>query len=387
MTDIGDTPSTGISTNAGWTELLDRVRRNTPTLLDEFLTELRDHDGYERKKIPTSDLEGTALQVFDLLLRRLEPSTAEADPEFTDTLGRRRARQGLRVDQFTEAVRINFRLLWRALHQAAQPDLVEVFMDNGERVLDVVERYATEVQRSFLDETVIMARSRRTARERALTKLFSGLCEADEFAEIAKTLGMHEDGVFEVIAMASNAVAEELRKELPAHGAYAYEDETMTYLFRHRQGLIDWIDSSSHLGGAYLRHVAGMAQIARAARLAKELHELHPGQESISLKSGFAALAASALSEKIAGFEHELMGGFADGDPAKQARLLDTIRTFLETGSVQATADTLFVHRNTVFKRLQTFQELSGLDVTAPRDATIALVLTCEHTPEHRVIA
>lgn len=219
--------------NTGWSALLDRVHENIPRLLDEFLAELREYEGYSSNRIPATDLEGTARRVFELFLDRLNTTGAEVDSEFTSALGRRRARQGMRVDQFTEAVRINFRLLWRALHQAAHPDLVDVLMDNTERVLDVVERYATEVQRSFLDETENMVRSRRSARERALTRVFSGASDADELTDAASALGMQRDDAFEIIAMSSAAVPAALSDELSRDGAYAYEDEKMTYLFRH----------------------------------------------------------------------------------------------------------------------------------------------------------
>jgi DNA-binding PucR family transcriptional regulator len=47
----------------------------------------------------------------------------------------------------------------------------------------------------------------------------------------------------------------------------------------------------------------------------------------------------------------------------------------MRTGSIKEVGDALFLHRNTVFKRLRSFHELTGLDVTVPRDAVIAMVL------------
>lgn len=366
-----------------WHELLERVRRDTPQLLDDFFAELAEHEGYAhgRGRVPESDLTGTAEQVFDLFLRRL--STTEytaADSALPDALGRRRARQGLRVDQFTEAVRINFRVLWRALHRAAQPDLTGVLMDNGERVLDVVERYATEVQRSFLNEAEEMARSRRTARERALTKLFSGHADEDEVSAIATVLGMRHDGEFELIALPTNVVTDELGQSFSALEAHSYEDEQMTYQFRHRRKLFNLVDELPELAGGYISKIDGLEKVPRAAALAKHLGELHPGRPAVTLKEGFAALARTAVDSRISGFEHELLGDFAtpvgENRTERLNRLATTIAAYLEHGSVQEAADSLFVHRNTVFKRLQSFHEITGLDVTVPRDAAIALILT-----------
>ncbi len=364
-----------------WHELLERVRQDTPQLLNDFIAELTQHEGYNHGRVPVSDLTGTAEQVFDLFLRRLSTAEHTADESsLPDALGRRRARQGLRVDQFTEAVRINFRVLWRALHRAAQPDLTGVLMDYGERVLDVVERYATEVQQSFLNETGEMARSRRTARERALTKLFSGHADDDDISAIANVLGMRGDGEFELIALPTDVVTDDLEESFPALEAHSYEDEQMTYLFRHRRKLITLVDELPELAGGYISKIDGLGQVSRAAALAKHLGELHPGRSAVTLKEGFAAIVRTAVETRISGFEHELLGDFAtsvgEGLNGRLKRLAATIAAYLENGSVQEAADSLYVHRNTVFKRLQSFHDITGLDVTIPRDAAIALILT-----------
>lgn len=375
------TDSELVTTDA-WTVLLERVRVNIPSMLDEFLIELANLEGYQDDRVSATDLEGTAKQVFELFLDRLHPSSHttgnESDQRFTRALGRRRARQGMRIDHFAEAVRINFRLFWRALHQASQPDIVEVLMQNGERVLDVVERYATEVQRSFLDETESMARSRRSARERALMKIFSASSREEDFSKAASALGLPCNGVFELIAMKSNALPVSLNDELRRQNAFSYEDETMTYVFRLRRRTTNWIDSSPQLSGAYIGHVPSLSRISDAAKLAKLLSSAPGNEGAITLRSGFAPLAASLLENTLLGFEHELIGDFSTSRNEKHERLHETIREYLGSGSVQETADKLYLHRNTVFKRLQTFQEISGLDVTVPRDAAIALVLTSE---------
>lgn len=364
-----------------WHELLERVRRDTPQLLEDFFVELTEHEGYAHGRVPKSDLNGTAEQVFDLFLRRLSATEHAAEGSaLPDALGRRRARQGLRVDQFTEAVRINFRVLWRALHRAAQPDLTGVLMDNGERVLDVVERYATEVQRPFLNEAEEMTRSRRTARERALTRLFSGHADENEVSAIATGLGMRHDAEFELIALPTSVMTDELEQSFSTLEAHSYEDEQMTYLFRHRRKLINLVDELPDLPGGYISKIDGIGQVPRAAALAKHLGELHPGRSAVNMKEGFAAIARAAVQSRISGFEHELLGDFATPVGEKRAerlsRLATTIAAYLEHGSVQDAADSLFVHRNTVFKRLQSFHDITSLDVTIPRDAAIALILT-----------
>lgn len=360
--------------SSSWQELLGRVREDAPAMLADFLEELGRHEGYADGQVPAEDLERTALQAFDLFLERLAaPEGASVSHAFTQSLGRRRARQGLRVDQFAEGVRINFRVLWRALHRAAQPDLIGELVGNGERVLGVVEGYATEVQRAFLDETQIMAQSHRTARERALSRLFSGQADAEELSGAADTLGLRPDGIYELVVVVSGEPARELR----GPGVLAYDDGETTCLFRPRREGSDWPSELPDLDGAYISRVHGVAGLVGAASIGRELAEVRVAGGLITLRDGFGALAHARVAARLAGFEHELVGRFHEAPDDERERLASTVRVFLETGSVQRSAEALFLHRNTVFKRLRSFQDLTGLDVTIPRDAAIALILLC----------
>ncbi|MFG2946225.1 helix-turn-helix domain-containing protein [Streptomyces adustus] len=69
--------------------------------------------------------------------------------------------------------------------------------------------------------------------------------------------------------------------------------------------------------------------------------------------AGLAALAGLAVHER--------------------RRLVETVRHYLDTGSIKATAEALYCHRNTVVKRLDRFQELAGVDLRIPRQAALVL--------------
>ena len=367
--------------DAAWQQLLERVRADIPDLLQEFLRELGDHEGYTEGDVPQEDLERTALQAFDLFLDRLaHQGEEEVWPDFPRALGRRRARQGLRIDQFTEAVRINFRLIWRALDRAAHPDLVDELVANGERVLTVVERYATEVQRAFLDETQLMAQFHRSARERALSRLFSGHADADELGSIAELLGIRRHEVHEMFALESAGLTEQDRKRMADSGAYSYEDGDLTFLFRARRGIADWTVSNPDVDGVYLSRMDGIGELAHAAAVARRLTEVRTGPGPFTLKDGFHRLIATGARDGLAGFEHELIGPLAEASDEERDRFAVTVHAFMQSGSIQQAADALFVHRNTIFKRMRAFEDLTGLDVRIPRDAAIAFLLLPEPT-------
>ena len=360
-----------------WSELLDRVRDDLPSLIADFLRELHLLEGYADGEVPDEDLERTAGQVFTFFLDRLASrENSPSSSEFPQMLGRRRARQGIRIDHFLEGVRINFRLLWRGLNRAAQPDLIDELVAHGERVLNVVESYATEVQRAFLDETQAMAQLHRTARERALSNLFSGRDDTDQLISVADTLGLVVEGAYELIATPSQGTGNDGRGVMHGPVAFAYEDGEVTYLFRIKRAQTEWIDTPPVAHGAYISHVHGLAMLYPAAVIAKQLLLTNgPGPGMSTLRTGLDAIVRSQVLETLAGFEHELIGTLYRAPLDEQARLVSTMRSFMETGSVQQTAEELYVHRNTVFKRIRAFQDLTGLDVTLPRDAAIALIM------------
>ncbi|MFE4537649.1 helix-turn-helix domain-containing protein [Streptomyces scopuliridis] len=53
---------------------------------------------------------------------------------------------------------------------------------------------------------------------------------------------------------------------------------------------------------------------------------------------------------------------------------MQTVRAYLATGGLTASAERLYCHRNTVLNRLGRFEKLTGLDITIPEQAAIALV-------------
>lgn len=357
-----------------WLQLIERVRADTPRLLDDFLAELRTHDGYVGDAVAAEDIERTARSAFALFAARLAGDAGAEEPSaFAEALGRRRARQGVRVERFMEAVRINFRVLWRGLERAARPDLTDALLAHGEQVLDVVERYATEVQRAFLAESASMAQQHRTAKERARSRLFSGQAEGEELAAFAEMLRLAPDAEYEMLATAHDV--ERLVSEVVTSGGQYFDDGDMTMLLRPRRGPVDWVDADDRLSGGYVSRVPGLALVGRAAAIAVDLAERAAEGSVCRLRDGFASIARETMLERVDGFAHELVGAFEAAPAGERERLAVTVRTFIRTGSMQRTAEELFFHRNTVLKRLRAFEDLSGLDVTVPRDAAIAMVM------------
>ena len=58
----------------------------------------------------------------------------------------------------------------------------------------------------------------------------------------------------------------------------------------------------------------------------------------------------------------------------ERERLLETARSYLATGSVAASAEALFCHRNTLMNRMRRFTALTGIDLAVPAQAARLVV-------------
>ncbi|HCC33699.1 MAG TPA: hypothetical protein DEQ28_07380 [Clostridiales bacterium] len=122
----------------------------------------------------------------------------------------------------------------------------------------------------------------------------------------------------------------------------------------------------------------------REARKALEIGRLAGGRGGIHHYQGLALqrfLHDMGASAEAKAFCRRVLGGVLDYDEAHGTSLLRTLQVFLEEkGVVTATADRLFVHRNTLSYRLQRASALSGRDL-ADGDARFELLLAMKLLP------
>nr|WP_255426956.1 helix-turn-helix domain-containing protein [Pseudonocardia sp. C8] len=86
-------------------------------------------------------------------------------------------------------------------------------------------------------------------------------------------------------------------------------------------------------------------------------------------------LVARRALDDHAGLAARLLSGLEAARPDEVELLRGTALTYLDSGSVTEAAAALYCHRNTVLNRLRRFERLTGLDLTRPRDAALAVVL------------
>lgn len=367
-----------------WQRLVDRLDAEMDAIVDDFMAELGERGRYDRDAVGEQDLRDTAADTLRMLVARLggrAPTHEEA--VLATSLGVRRARQGVPLDALLEAVRLDFRVLWRWLTRLAGDGQDAVLVAQVERVLTVVEGYVDEVQQSFLLERAAMQRDARLATERHLARLLSGDAPGAAAVEaIAQGLGVDPQARFDLVAVPVDrieAAQRALAARLAAGSAFGGALGDAYCLFQVQGGHA--LDAGLEgLPGVRLPGLRGLSAVALAARSALPLLAALPeGAGMLDLEELWPHVAAHRLAALVPGFLQDRASGLDALTDYQRGAILSTVRAYLATGSVHATAGRMFCHRNTVLNRLAAFRERTGLDVQVPVQASLAQVLLAAH--------
>ncbi|WP_444963195.1 helix-turn-helix domain-containing protein [Nocardiopsis sp. M1B1] len=361
---------------AGMVELLAEDREN---LVEDFLQRLAALGNYTDGMVPDSDLRQSATETFDMLTRRIAGvPLPDHLRDLSTRLGVRRARQGVAREHLLEAVRLDFRVLWAGLVRAGGPGSSQILVLHAEEILTTVEQYISDVQAAFLEERAALERDSRAAAAQAFSRLLnSGSRAAAVASEVAGTLGLPEHGTFDVAFV----VPPPEREQRPAArvrergGGLAWEFDDGVALVRET-ARTPWPDLPSGASGGLVARVRGLAAVPASVEAARVLSGYAPtGGGFVREEDVWSAIAHDQLRGLIPGFGRDRVERFERLDGDSRARLLETLTHYAATGSVKATAEALYCHRNTVVNRLQAFRETTGLDLTVPAEAAQALVL------------
>lgn len=369
-------PAEGARSWAGMLELLARDREE---LVEDFLQRLASLGRYEDATVPQADLRQTATDTFDMLVRQIAGlPLPEHLRDLPERLGVRRARQGVPRERLLEAVRLDFRVLWAGLVRAGGPDSSQVLVLHAEEILSTVEQYISDVQAAFMEERAALERDSRAATAQALSRLLASADRAPEVAaETAPVLGVAEHGLFEVAFVASGSRREQRpMTRTPERGGYlAWEFDDGLALVRE-VGRARWPPFPEGATGGIVTDVRGLAEVPAAVEAARALSlRARAGDGLLRDQQAWFAVARDQVLGLLPAFGRERVERFDRLDRDSRARLLETLAHYAATGSVKATAQSLYCHRNTVVNRLQAFREATGLDLTVPVDAAQALVL------------
>ncbi|WP_312181439.1 helix-turn-helix domain-containing protein [Arthrobacter sp.] len=362
------------STGQQWEDLIQRLWIQRDTLVSDFLSRF-EAVSYDDARVPEEDVYQTAVDTMDMFLYQM--AGLELPPDLRNLprdVASRRAAQGVPLNSFLEAVRNDFRVLWKGLERVAHGDGVTVLVSNMDRVMDVVEGYVSSIQQSFVEAEALLARDKQLYRQRLISRLFTGEPKSEQDIEdLAAGLGVKPADSFEALAVIGDAVPEAQRAFLSDRRFHAYERAGVLYVFRVQRRGHTWLEEPPPFAAGYVQDVPGLTAVPGAAASALVL--ARSGASGLqTMDEAWMRIAAELLEQTLPGFcagVHAAMAGCSDHE---RQRLLQVAESYARTGSIKHTSEELYCHRNTVVNRLHSLQQVIGLDLAIPGQATRALI-------------
>lgn len=387
--------TTADADSARWNRLLDGLV--VGRLTDDFLSRVLRLPHYEDAPLPSAELRRTGEQSFEALIRSLRsthPSGAPADPdELRDTklgiatdVGVSRARADIPVDALMTAIRLDFSVLWDALTSLSTPADAPLLVARANSVWQVVDAYASQTQGAYIAERQRMATEASSVRQGLVASLFGETAAPPPVLErAAAALGLEPDARLSVaVAAGEDAAALRVSIALAARrGAEVFTHPFADALLafwpadgRPGSALHDAGERIAALRCGLVEEVHGLSGLHDAGELALELAHLATDRDASALRldTAWARLAGSRLDTEGIRLAADVGAALATCGQVERERLLETARSYLATGSVAASAEALFCHRNTLMNRMRRFTALTGIDLAVPAQAARLVV-------------
>jgi hypothetical protein len=377
--------------------LAEHRRARVQAITERLVTTIvRDNHGYQASTTVTiEDLRTSCHDNVDRVLEILRDAVgqeglpAEDDPVYgaARETGRRRAEQGLPLDDVLRSYRIGGRLIWDDLVEEGDTalDPLEV-REIGTRLWEVVDATSAQVATAYHHQELTLVRADEQQRAELWEGVLGGRAREPGFArEAALLLDLPADS--ELVVVVATELRLRLAEQSLAPHATAWVRRTADVV-----GLVALREESPHEALVALERLAADVEGALGvSSVIRGLSSVEQGYVQASL-----ALRAQHGVTGLARFDDRLPEALLLGSPEVATRLverwlgpvlalvpgesralIDTLTAWVTTGgSATRTATLVHCHRNTVANRLHRFAELTGhrlSDDAVPVDLDLAL--------------
>jgi len=295
--------------------------------------------------------------------------------EVFEASGRQRLAMGMPLESVLHAYRIAGREAWTAMCAAVPPGETGVLADLGSRWMDIVDRTSSVLAQAYLAASHERLRHV-DARRRELVEALLSATEPSEVAAVSlrfSTVLAHSYVPVVVAGAGAAAGIDTLLADAPAGTLGGHRGDRVLLLvpqrvegLRRRPEVLTCWGRPAACGPALLEEVQHVERLLLTA--------LAEGHEHGSFGPDDLLVEQLLLgNERVAAaLRRQVLDVLATRDPA--GVVLETLRTYLDTGSVPETARRETVHPNTVTYRLGRVRELTGLDPRLPRDSALLVL-------------
>lgn len=389
--------TTGLRDDLEWIAVVQQLQNSKEALLSDFLTRFDGTEVYAGK-VPRDEILELVRNTMTMYLTLLTGNSLEQDLALLPTnLGRRRVRQGVGLEQLLEGVRTNTRVIWSGLRAVAAESSEACLVRNADTLFALVEWHVREVQRAYLAEESAMMRDRERRERIAISRLFDeDQPDADELDALAEVLGLDAGSALTVVAQLGVHGAECAICTDAASRTFVHEFAAGSYHFGIVGADLDGLAAKSAAHGSGLvDQVPGLGALHAATRLASSLARVSASRERergsvatfgeqvgdsgratpLTSFDAWPELAWASLRDAVpVQYLPVSLQGFSELSTEQQRRMRETVLEYFATGSIKITAQRLFCHRNTIVKRLATFESVTGLDLSVPRECALAVI-------------
>ncbi|MFI6943615.1 PucR family transcriptional regulator [Streptomyces sp. NPDC050418] len=382
----------GPRTKQDWKVLADACGAllvRVPDLVDEHLRQLDAHSPTYEHVIPYEQHWQQAEAAMRIGIESIcaPKHTPRRDLEHAAWMGRRSAQQGLPLNLLVHAYRQGGRLVWDELLTEAQgggrQERLPVLMQAASMVWSAVNDQEDTLSEAYRATELELRRRTDERLQALLDALLDGQNAPELTSRAAAGLDLPEQGRYAVVVLPLDRrdSSEPLHRLIRATG--------VRFVWRMRadcelgvaaleasvglDALSGLLEAGCTGPGGISPVVGGLAELGRARRLAElALRTCAPDSTEIVRLDRRVPTALVVGQPELAGrLVQGVFGPLMSLDPADRAVLLETLDAWLECeGSAGRAAGRLYCHRNTVFNRLRRLEQLTGRDLSRPRDLT-----------------
>ena len=388
--------------------LAEAVNERVAPLTDRLVfTILEQNPGYRSANVvPEEDLWRSCHENITRILQLLGSSGVTARPgnpaedgyfDAARATGRRRAEQGLPLDDVLRSFRLGGRLLWEALIDEARSagDVdVDELLDVGSRLWEVVDETSARVAASFHAAERQRVRAHEQRKVALWEGLLSGRATDPAFAHhAARTVGLPAEGPYVVVSADLHADHDEITRNLCERLAGRGVDSAwhshgdvvvgLAALRRHPLGTaLDVLRRACDFPVGVSLVVSGLAEVEAAHRQATlALRTLAGRSEVAALQDRMpeAILVDSPeLSERLV---QMWLGPLFSLSVAECKPLLRTLECWVASAvSSTRTAEIVHFHLNSVIILMRRIEAVTGLDLSTERiPVELTLALRANH--------
>jgi hypothetical protein len=339
----------------------------------------------------TTTVEQTATGVFSAIAgARLEPSRFEQN-------GRRRAASSIPLHAVLHAYRIGGLHHWECFARVAAtlPLGDRIITEGSTTVWSIIDLASQFVTQGYSDEVEELQRRSAVERAALLRRLLEGKLAAKvDVWEAAGALSLPVTGTFVLVAAPTSTVdaesipdAERILAGLNIRSAWLSDTSlqlgllslvSMPQLTRAVELLGSVASGPIGMSNAFHEISAApealrQARIARAAGVGAKLGVTAYSDVPLQAMLVLAPQSAEQLRQAV-------LGPLLDAPRGDSAVLMETLESWIVAGgSATECAKLMYVHRNSVARRLQRIFELTGWDPQTPRGMAMLYVATEAH--------